>query len=93
MVLKGPSFALSRTFRSGLSPGGCCKHGEPGLVRHLAARDQVPVSSLEPARDVEAAYLIGQFGKFRVGRGRSACQVLNARASSHKSTAAQLFQQ
>ena len=42
------------------------KYGEPGLVRHLAARDRVPVSSLDPTPEVEAAFLIEQFGRLRV---------------------------
>ncbi len=42
------------------------KHGEPGLIRHLAARDHVPVRSLEPSRETEATVLIDQFGKLRV---------------------------
>ena len=38
------------------------KYGEPGLIRYLAARDNVPVHSLDPSRPVEARVLIEQFG-------------------------------
>ncbi|MGA2922976.1 MAG: hypothetical protein ABSE28_17865 [Candidatus Sulfotelmatobacter sp.] len=33
-------------------------YGEAGLVRSLAARDQVPVATLEPPFDMEVAYLL-----------------------------------
>ena len=42
------------------------KYGEPGLIRYLAARNHVPVRSLEPGLEAEAAALIEQFGKLRV---------------------------
>ena len=35
--------------------------GEPGWVRFLAARDGVPVFSLEPEREVETAHLVRRF--------------------------------
>src|SRR2546429_392396 len=38
------------------------KAGEPGLVRFLAARDNVPTTSLEPARAEELAALTPHFG-------------------------------
>ena len=31
------------------------RYGEPGMVRYLAARDHVPVRSLEPRREAEAS--------------------------------------
>jgi hypothetical protein len=37
--------------------------GEPGLVRFLAARDNVPTTSLEPARAEELAALTPHFGR------------------------------
>ena len=42
------------------------KYGEPGLIRYLAGRDNVPVRSLDPSHEAEAAALIEQFGKLYV---------------------------
>lgn len=42
------------------------KHGEAGLVRFLAARDRVPVRSLEPTRFDEVAYLLTMFSARQV---------------------------
>lgn len=44
---------LSRTIDEAVS-----KSGEPGLVRFLAARDKIPVFSLEPSRADEVAMLL-----------------------------------
>jgi len=37
------------------------RHGEPGFVRFLAARDGIPVQSLEPARQAEVGWLLQKF--------------------------------
>ena len=37
------------------------KYGEPGLVRFLAARDRVPVQSIDPTRAEEVAALVKRF--------------------------------
>ncbi len=37
------------------------KYGEPGLVRFLAARDDIPVASLDPERAEEVAHLRQSF--------------------------------
>lgn len=42
------------------------KHGEAGLVRYLAARDDVPVASLDPTRAQEVAWLRKFFPADRV---------------------------
>lgn len=42
------------------------KYGEPGLVRYLAARDKVPVSSLDPTRAEQSAFLLKKFAPEKV---------------------------
>lgn len=42
------------------------KYGEPGLVRFLAARDDVPVASLDPDRAEEVAHLRRSFSAVEV---------------------------
>ena len=37
------------------------KYGEPGLVRFLAARDGIPVTTLDPSREQEVAWLLRTF--------------------------------
>jgi len=42
------------------------KHGESGLVRFLAARDDVPATTLDPSRAEEVAALASEFPKERI---------------------------
>ena len=37
------------------------KHGEQGLIRYLAARDKIPIKSIEPVMTQEALYLLRKF--------------------------------
>lgn len=45
------------------------KHGEAGLVRFLAARDDVPTTTLDPSRAEEMAALAPVFGRERIKLG------------------------
>jgi hypothetical protein len=58
-------FRPTRAFNEGGNPPvaesadeAVARYGEPGLVRYLAARDGVPVQSLEPAPAAEAAAVL-----------------------------------
>lgn len=42
------------------------KYGEPGLLRYLAARDDVPIASLDPDRAEEVAHLRRHFSRTEV---------------------------
>src|SRR5262249_39190697 len=42
------------------------KYGEPGLVRFLAARDRIPVMSIDPTRGEEVAFLRKKFSQEQV---------------------------
>jgi hypothetical protein len=42
------------------------EHGEQGLLRYLAARDNVPIKSIEPRRKFEAMYLLKQFSQEQI---------------------------
>lgn len=42
------------------------KYGEQGLLRYLAARDGVPIKSIEPPRKLESIYLLKHFSPKRI---------------------------
>ena len=59
------------------------RFGEPGLVRFLAARDHVPVRSLEPDRADEVAFLLANHGPDSVALHYALRCVLQYRRGRH----------
>ena len=60
----GPTIALNEGGDPPTEPSAeeaVGRHGEPGLVRHLAAHDDTPVRSLEPSQEAEINHLCARF--------------------------------